>query len=75
MTKEKQVKKDKTIQKDIKENKCGSCGKFFSTAQSLNRHIYTVHEGHKDHKCESCNKSFSEAGDLNKHIRNVHEDH
>ena len=45
--------------KGFLEHKCKSCGKSFSVAQNLKRHIHTFHEGHKDYKCESCGKSFS----------------
>ena len=58
-----------------KNRKCESCGKSFSAAQYLKKHIHTVHEGHKDHKCESCGKSFSQAGNLKRHIHTVHEGH
>ena len=51
---------------------CKSCGKSFSQAGYLKKHIHTVHEGLKDHKCEFCGKSFSEAGTLKKHIQTVH---
>ena len=52
--------------------KCEFCGKSFSCAQNLKKHIYTVHEGHKDYKCESCGKLFSQAGNLRKHIKRKH---
>ena len=52
--------------------KCESCGKSFSRAYSLKKHIHTVHEGHKDYKCESCDKSFSQASTLKTHIHTVH---
>ena len=41
----------------------------------MQKHIYTIHDGHKDHKCESCGKSFSQAENLKRHIQTVHEDH
>ena len=44
-----------------KNFKSKSCGKSFSSAGYLKKHIYTVHEGHKDHKCETCGKSFTGA--------------
>ena len=58
-----------------KKNFCDTCGKSFSQAGYLKKHIYTIHEGHIDHKCESCGKSFSQAGNLKKHIHTVHEGH
>ena len=48
--------------------KCDSCGKSFSTAQYLKKHIHTVHEGHKDYNCDSCRKSFHHAQQLKRHI-------
>ena len=56
-------------------HKCQSCGKSFSEARNLKRHIHTVHEGHKDHKCKSCGKSFSQGGYLKNHIHTVHKGH
>ena len=54
--------------------KCESCGKLFSQAGYLKKHIYIIHQGHKDHKCEYCGKSFSQAGDLKRHIHRIHKD-
>ena len=54
---------------------CEPCGKDFSRAHSLKKHVYTIHKGRKDHKCESCGKSFSQAGDLKNHIKAIHESH
>ena len=52
------MKLNKSLQ-HYKNYKCESCGKSFSIAGYLKRHIQIVHEEHKDHKCESCGKSFS----------------
>ena len=52
--------------------KCESCGKSFSNAGYLKRHIHVVHEGNK---CESCGNSFSKAASLKKHIHTFHEGH
>ena len=54
--------------------KCEPCGKDFSRAHSLKKHIYTIHEGHKDYKCESCGISFSQAGSLKKHMLTIHKE-
>ena len=55
-----------------KDYKCKSCGKSFSQADDLRKHIPMVHEDHKDHKCKSCGKLFSQTGDLKKHINTIH---
>ena len=47
------------IHEDQKVYKCEPCGKSYSSAEDLKRHIHTDHEDHKDHKCEYCSKSFS----------------
>ena len=69
--------KEKGLVKAIKndDQKCQSCGKLFSRADSLKKHIFTVHEGHKNYKCESCGKLFSGAIYLKKHIHTFHEGH
>ena len=33
-----------------KDHKCDSCGKAFSQARDLKKHIDSVHNGIKDHK-------------------------
>ena len=48
------------------------CGKTFSMARNLKRHIGAVHNGQKDHKCDSCGKAFNEAGYLKTHINSVY---
>ena len=63
------------IHEGSKDYKCESCGKSFSGAPYLKKHIHTVHEGYKDFKCESCGKSFSQSSNLKKHIRTNHEGH
>ena len=50
-----------------------TCGKSFSEAGSLKKHIHTVHEGQKDYKCGFCDESFSQAGHLKRHIHTIHE--
>ena len=51
--------------------KCDSCGKSFSQARILKKHIDTVHNGLKDHKCDSCGKAFSDAQYLKTHMNSV----
>ena len=55
-----------------KDHKCDCCGKSFSEAGSMNKHINSVHNGQKDYKCDSCGKSLSTAGNLKIHINSVH---
>ena len=47
-----------------KITKCDACGKTFTQAGDLKKHITTVHNSQKDHKCYSCGKAFSKAGNL-----------
>ena len=53
---------------------CGQCGKYFSEAYNLKRHIRRIHDGQRDYECKSCDKSFFEEYDLKRHIRRNHED-
>ena len=59
----------------LNKNKCESCGKSFTKAGYLKKHIHIVHEGHKDYKCKSCGKCFSQAYNLKSHIFLMHEGH
>ena len=61
------------VHEDHKDYKCEDCGKSFSEAGSLKKHIYTVHEGHKDYKCEDCGKSFTQSQSLEIHLHTVHD--
>ena len=53
----------------------GTCGKSFTQAGNLRKHIKTVHEGHKNHKCNSSEKSFSQRSNLKTQIQIVHDGH
>ena len=64
------------IHKDVMiENpkNCDCCGKSFTRASSLKRHVKIVHEGIKDHECNHCGKSFSQARYLKTHVKSIHE--
>ena len=62
---------EKTVKK-VKNHKCDSCLKSFSSPMDLKRHINSVHNGQKDQKCDLCGKTFSAAGNLKRHIDAVH---
>ena len=67
--------KKHTINKCHKDHKCESCGKTFTDARNLKRHIHIIHEGRKNHKCKSCGKSFSQSHHLKHHIQVIHDGH
>ena len=71
---EKQTKFIQAPNENRKSSECKSCGKSFSSSQSLRKHIHTIHNGHKDYKCESCSKFFAGKGDLKKHIHRIHDE-
>ena len=59
------------IHKKLKNHKCESCGKSFSS-NFLKKHI-NIHKGHKDFKCFSCGKLFYDRTSMLKHFKEVHE--
>ena len=68
----KHIKKFHEGHKDYKcEYMCYYCGKSFSVAEDLKKHI---HEGHKDDETESHDKTFSEATSLKRNIHKIDED-
>ena len=54
------------------KNQCNRCGKSFSRAGDLKKHVEFVHEGVKKHKCDPCNKAFSTAQTLKRHMSSLH---
>ena len=60
----------------LKEIEQESCSKSFSQANTLKKHINTIHKRH-NYKCDSCGKSFSLAWYLKKHMHThtVHKGH
>ena len=61
------------IQEGTKKHKCETCGVSFGMAQTLQRHISSVHEGIKAYNCEICGKDFTRTSYLKKHIATVHD--
>ena len=59
----------------LKKFVCDNCGRAFSRAAHLERHILTVHEGRKDHICIFCGKAFTNQAHLKRHVVTVHEGH
>ena len=62
----------KIVHGNKKLHQCNSCGKAFSEAQNLKKHINSVHNGQKDHKCDSCGKAFWHQWHLRRHINGYH---
>ena len=52
---------------------CNQCGKEFTRASTLKRHIKRVHTGERSFACETCDKSFTTADVLKRHKR-VHQE-
>ena len=57
---------------NILHYKCDSCGKTFSIAGDLKKHINAIHNRQRDHKCDSCGKEFTQVASLKTHINSVH---
>ncbi|KAJ8270375.1 hypothetical protein GJAV_G00113710 [Gymnothorax javanicus] len=47
---------------------CRTCGKVFSEASSLRRHM-RIHRGVKPYVCQLCNKAFTQCNQLKTHVR------
>ncbi|XP_061428150.1 uncharacterized protein LOC133354947 isoform X2 [Lethenteron reissneri] len=52
-------------------NACGICGKFLSSASSLDRHML-VHSGERPHRCRVCQQAFTTSGNMQRHLK-IHE--
>ncbi|XP_069474625.1 myoneurin isoform X2 [Ambystoma mexicanum] len=61
-------------EKDLDENYlktkpvCNTCGKVFSEASSLRRHM-RIHKGVKPYECHLCGKAFTQCNQLKTHVR------
>ena len=56
-----------------KSLRCDLCGYIFAHKESLERHVFVVHENLKLYKCENCNDAFSHSQDLVSHIERNHQ--
>ncbi len=75
-----EIKKEIVEKEDIKEKSsnykkinCDKCDIKFSSINSLNRHINSVHEKINIFNCDLCNKIFTRTDLLRRHIKSVHE--
>ena len=58
---------------DGKKYNCADCARSFSSKQSLNGHIDSLHKGMKPHKCPICDDCFAQKSVMNRHISSVHD--
>ena len=56
-----------------KKQQCQLCNKQLADAESLKRHVRTIHEGQKPKvECEHCSKTYSNVDNLKQHINCKH---
>ena len=66
------LKSSTTNVKSSNPLKCGLCGKSFTMAQSVTRHVRIVHEKIKPYKCDMCEFKTSQPSFLKQHIVRNH---
>ncbi len=54
------------------ETICQQCGKDFSSARNLSKHVDIVHRGIKTFKCDICPRSFGSKDNLKSHVDVTH---
>ena len=67
------LKKGEKLPLQEKENtRCSQCLKKFSRADTMKRHIKSVHDQAKPHQCSQCLKKFTDRRNLTVHTKIVH---
>lgn len=61
------LKKHKLTHSKLKPYVCTECQKRYSSKESYQAHILTVHDGQRPYKCQHCEKSYGLKRDLKEH--------